>query len=686
MATIKDIAKEAGVSLGTVSNVLNKKHNVSLEKINLVNDAIRKLGYQKNIQASFLKSGGSNQIAVIFPSISSPEYYLLYESLEGHFSQKGYQLNLYLTDNNPSKERLFLEKISGENTTFVIVVSCLSDANEYKQYFDIELVKIIFLYREIRNAKYYLGLDYESILTNVVKEAKGNGDKRIGIVSNQKYKIKEAVELVYCFLKHPFEVVKFIEDEHLSSIVTLNILHAEEIYNAFYFCNQSPPKIYTINHQFSHDERFISYYISYDFIVRNIIHIIEGECLELFYQDKGFLFKKSDILHSSLRILAISSPSIEALKKILPHFKRQTGIQVQIDTVPFVSISEVLTNPKQAKQYDIVRLDMERLPLLASYLQPFNFIQQEELASHYSNNLIKRFCLVNDQLYAIPFDPSIQVLFYHKAIFDDMITQRLFYEQYKTDLMPPRTFEEFNRIARFFDHNLMLKSPIRYGTALIDNPEILALEFLVRYYSLANKPILAQDVSAFSREIAFRVLENLAELKDNAVLLHGSWWDKAVECFEKKETAMLMIYSNHYSHLSHNMPSSIGCAPVPGNMPLIGGGSLAIVKGCEKYEEVRLFFEWFLNDEIHERYVRLGGVSARKNVLMNQALIRQSPWISLIEKINFNGVRENVDAKGHAIDLVKIEKQIGLILFAFLNNQFNTDVAVEKIANIFRNI
>ena len=94
----------------------------------------------------------------------------------------------------------------------------------------------------------------------------------------------------------------------------------------------------------------------------------------------------------------------------------------------------------------------------------------------------------------------------------------------------------------------------------------------------------------------------------------------------------------------------------------------------------------FLNDEIHERYVRLGGVSARKNVLMNQALIRQSPWISLIEKINFNGVRENVDAKGHAIDLVKIEKQIGLILFAFLNNQFNTDVAVEKIANIFRNI
>ena len=42
---------------------IRDRHNVSLEKINLVNDAIKKLGYQKNIQASFLKSGGSNPVS-----------------------------------------------------------------------------------------------------------------------------------------------------------------------------------------------------------------------------------------------------------------------------------------------------------------------------------------------------------------------------------------------------------------------------------------------------------------------------------------------------------------------------------------------------------------------------------------------------------------------------------------------
>ncbi|HDL4078900.1 TPA: LacI family DNA-binding transcriptional regulator, partial [Mannheimia haemolytica] len=54
--TMKDIAKEANVSLGTVSNVLNGKSNVSLAKIEKVQAAVEKLGYRKNIQASTLKS------------------------------------------------------------------------------------------------------------------------------------------------------------------------------------------------------------------------------------------------------------------------------------------------------------------------------------------------------------------------------------------------------------------------------------------------------------------------------------------------------------------------------------------------------------------------------------------------------------------------------------------------------
>lgn len=50
MPTMKDIAKEAGVSHGTVSNVLNKTGKVSIEKIKLVEAAAKKLGYVPNAQ------------------------------------------------------------------------------------------------------------------------------------------------------------------------------------------------------------------------------------------------------------------------------------------------------------------------------------------------------------------------------------------------------------------------------------------------------------------------------------------------------------------------------------------------------------------------------------------------------------------------------------------------------------
>jgi len=55
MPTIKDIAKHAKVSHGTVSNVLNNRGNVSVEKINLVKKSIEELGYKVNLQAKNLR-------------------------------------------------------------------------------------------------------------------------------------------------------------------------------------------------------------------------------------------------------------------------------------------------------------------------------------------------------------------------------------------------------------------------------------------------------------------------------------------------------------------------------------------------------------------------------------------------------------------------------------------------------
>ena len=97
MPTIKDIAREAGVSHGTVSNVINGRGNVSVEKIQLVWQAAEKLGYKVNSKAQSLRQGQDRSIAVLLPSIEDRRWAAMYEVFQNEFIRHGYSVQLYST-------------------------------------------------------------------------------------------------------------------------------------------------------------------------------------------------------------------------------------------------------------------------------------------------------------------------------------------------------------------------------------------------------------------------------------------------------------------------------------------------------------------------------------------------------------------------------------------------------------
>lgn len=88
MPTIKDIAREAGVSHGTVSNVINGRGNVSVEKIRLVWQAAEKLGYKVNAKAQSLRLGKDRAIAVMLPGSSTPTGRLCMMSFKASFHRE----------------------------------------------------------------------------------------------------------------------------------------------------------------------------------------------------------------------------------------------------------------------------------------------------------------------------------------------------------------------------------------------------------------------------------------------------------------------------------------------------------------------------------------------------------------------------------------------------------------------
>ena len=71
---MKDVAREAGVSLGTVSNVLNNKNTVLPENQKKVLKAVERLRFRSNIVARNLKTKSSTDIGLIIPNINNPFY------------------------------------------------------------------------------------------------------------------------------------------------------------------------------------------------------------------------------------------------------------------------------------------------------------------------------------------------------------------------------------------------------------------------------------------------------------------------------------------------------------------------------------------------------------------------------------------------------------------------------------
>lgn len=104
MVTIKDVAREAGVAISTVSNVINQVDNVSEETKKRVQDAVEKLKYVPNFNARSLKSNKKNTVGLFLSSIQGDFYQKLVQAVHIQCKIAGFMLNIYVSNENTSEE------------------------------------------------------------------------------------------------------------------------------------------------------------------------------------------------------------------------------------------------------------------------------------------------------------------------------------------------------------------------------------------------------------------------------------------------------------------------------------------------------------------------------------------------------------------------------------------------------
>lgn len=123
MATIRDIASMAGVSISTVSNVLNKKKYVSPETTERVMSAVNALDFHLDVTAQSMKSKRSMIIGVVLPSVTRVFYPPVLAGMNEVATAAGYSIVLYNTEYSLEKEQKYVYELTRSKADTIIIAS-----------------------------------------------------------------------------------------------------------------------------------------------------------------------------------------------------------------------------------------------------------------------------------------------------------------------------------------------------------------------------------------------------------------------------------------------------------------------------------------------------------------------------------------------------------------------------------
>lgn len=130
--TITEVAKLAGVSIGTVSRVLNNG-SCKPETRQRVREAIHSLNYVPNHVARSLKRQTTEQIALVIPDIANPVYVAMAKSVQQTAKDRGFRLSLISTDGNSSEEEHALKSLEQKHVDGLIICSLRPSAKLVRQ-------------------------------------------------------------------------------------------------------------------------------------------------------------------------------------------------------------------------------------------------------------------------------------------------------------------------------------------------------------------------------------------------------------------------------------------------------------------------------------------------------------------------------------------------------------------------
>lgn len=183
MATMKDVAARAGVSVSTVSHVLNGTRVVAGETEERVRSAVEELRYRENLLAKGLKTRRTFTIGLLISDIQNPFFTSVVRGVEDAALRRGYHVFLCNTDENSKREEEYIVELDKKRVDGLIVASSAPRHNRAQRLRE-EEIPFVFMDRVVESVEAdVIRVNNRAGMRAAAKHLVGLGHNRIGMVS-----------------------------------------------------------------------------------------------------------------------------------------------------------------------------------------------------------------------------------------------------------------------------------------------------------------------------------------------------------------------------------------------------------------------------------------------------------------------------------------------------------------------
>ncbi|MBJ3776095.1 LacI family DNA-binding transcriptional regulator [Acuticoccus mangrovi] len=181
-ATIRDVADRAGVSIGTVSRVLNNTSRVHPDKAARVRAAVAELNYVPNIAAQNMRRAATRMVACIVTDIANPLYARLVGSLQRALYDAGYSMVVLSTGNVASRELDALATARRHRFDGIVYLTGWQDRAEVNKAIEDLAIPTVQIERE-RPTNDCFCVDHATAARQAAQHLAAFGHRRIGLVT-----------------------------------------------------------------------------------------------------------------------------------------------------------------------------------------------------------------------------------------------------------------------------------------------------------------------------------------------------------------------------------------------------------------------------------------------------------------------------------------------------------------------